>query len=66
MILLYQMLHGLLKVDALFFFSPTTYTSTRGHNFKLFRESFTKFARANSFSNRVISDWNSLPDYIIH
>ena len=66
MILVYQMLHGLINVDASFFFSPTTYTFTRGHNFKLFKESFTKFTRANSFSNRIINNWNSLPDYIVN
>ena len=27
---------------------------------------FTKFTRANSFSNRIINDWNSLPDYIVN
>ena len=30
------------------------------------KESFNKFARAYTFSNRVINDWNSLPDYIIN
>jgi len=63
MILVYQMLHGLLNVDTSFF---TIYASTRSHNFTLFKESFTDFARANLFSNRVTNDWNSLPDYIIN
>ena len=63
MILVYQMLHGLLNVDASFFFSPTTYT---GHNFKLHKESLNKSARAYTFSNRVINDWNSLPDYTVN
>ena len=66
MILVYQILHGLLNVDASFLFSPTTYTPTRGHNFKLYKENFNKFARAYTFSNRVINDWNSLPDYIVN
>ena len=67
MILVYQILHGLLNVDASFFFSPTTYyTPTRGRNFKLYKESFNKFARTYTFSNRVINDWNSLPDYIVN
>ena len=67
MILVYQMLHGLLYVDV-HSSSPANYlhTSTRGHNFKLYKESFNKFARAYTFSNRVINDWNSLPDYIVN
>ena len=32
----------------------------------LYKESFNKFARAYTFSNRVINDWNSLPDYIVN
>ena len=63
MILVYQILHGLLNVDASFFFSPTNYTPTRGHNFKLYKN---KFARAYTHSNRVINDWNSLPDYFVN
>ena len=67
MILVYQILHGLLiNVDASFFFSPTTYTPVRGHNFKLYKKSFNKFARAYTFLNRVINDWNSLPGYIVN
>ena len=63
MILEYQTLHGLVNVDSSFFLSPTTYTNTRGHNFKLHKE---KFAKAYTFLNRVIDDWNSLPDYIVN
>jgi len=32
MILVYQLLHGMLDVDASTVFTFTTYTSTRGHN----------------------------------
>ena len=50
--LVYQILHGLLlNVDASFF-SPNTYTPARGHNFKLFKESFNKFARTYKSSNQ--------------
>ena len=66
MILVYQIFHGLLNIDASFFFSPTTYTPTRGQKFKLYKESFNKFARAYTFSNKVIDDWNSLLDYIVN
>jgi len=56
MILVYQILHGPLNVDASFFFLPSTYTPTRGHNFKLYKEDFNKFARKYTFSNPVIND----------
>ena len=35
MILVYQLLNGMLDVDAATLFTFATYTSTRGHNFKL-------------------------------
>ena len=67
MILVYQILHGLLNVDASFFFSQTTYTPTRITISKYIRRVLTslQLARAYTFLNRVINDWNSLPDYIV-
>lgn len=38
----------------------------RGHKFKLCREKFKKNVRANFLTNRVFSDWNSLPSNVIN
>ena len=65
MILVYQLIHGLLNVDASFFFSPAFYTPTRGHRFKLYKECFHKTVRSYSFSARIINDWNGLPDHVV-
>ena len=34
---------------------------TRGHKYKLRRLKSTKVARTQSFSQRVVTDWNNLP-----
>ena len=42
---------------------------TRGHQYHLIRQQATKkfiCSRANSFSNRIASDWNTLPEEIVN
>ena len=41
-------------------------SSTRGHNQKLIKPRANKDIRKNYFTNRVINNWNSLPDYVIN
>ena len=36
---------------------------TKGHNFKIFKKHALHFTRRNAFSQRVINDWNSLPQH---
>ena len=43
-----------------------TYTSTRGHNFKLCKPRACANVRLNSFSNWMINDWNNLPANVIN
>ena len=38
---------------------------TRGHQHKLFKEATTKLVRSQSFSRRVVNDWNSLPSDVV-
>ena len=40
-------------------------TKTRGHRYKIFTQKCKKLVRKNFFSNRVIKDWNSLPEGVI-
>ena len=70
--LFFSLLHGMFDVDASTLFTPitysstpTTHSSTRGHNFKLRKSRAHTNLRLNSFSNRVINDWNSLPSYVV-
>ena len=48
------------------FFTPSSYTSTRGHNLKLLKPFSRCRSRQLFFSVRSINDWNSLPAYIVN
>ena len=66
MILVYQIFHGLVNVNPLTFFPPASMDTTRGHNFKIFKSHTSVNTRSFFFSNRIISDWNSLPSAIVN
>ena len=39
--------------------------ATRGHKHKLFKQHATKFVQINAFSNRIVTDWSSLPKDVV-
>ena len=67
MIQVYKILHDIDNVDKnkLFTMSTGTYTATRGHSLKLFKKQSRLNIRANTFSNRVVENWNSLSEDIV-
>jgi len=68
MIVVYQLLHmhGMLDVNTSTLYTFVTYTSTKGHNFKLCKPRARTNVRLNSFSNRGINDWNNLPANVVN
>ena len=64
LIYLYQTLKGAYDIDNQFF-TPSTFTTTRGHTKKLFKHHVNSYTRSKFFSNRVTNDWNSLPQFIV-
>ena len=40
-------------------------SSARGHNQRVIKKKATKLCRINVFSNRMIDDWNKLPQEIV-
>jgi len=66
MILVYQLLHGMLDVDATSLFIFATYASTRGYNFKFCKPRARTNVRLHSFSNWVINEWNNLPADVVN
>ena len=66
MIYFYQLFHNFFNIDTSVFFIPATITTTRGHNYKLFKSHTHCLARTNFFSNRVIDDWNHLPNDVVN
>ena len=44
---------------------PAINVGTRGHCYKLFKQHTGSFQNQNSFSNRVINEWNKLPNHVV-
>ena len=66
MILLYKILNNYFSSDfsALYTYSNTT--TTRGHQLKLFKYRSRLNCRSNYFFNKLINDWNNLPDFVVN
>ena len=68
LIMVYKIFHGLVNVNANELINvkiSTSTISTRGHRFKLQTSQFKRDVAKNQFCNRVVSNWNNLPDSII-
>ena len=63
LIYLYQILKGTYDIHYQLF-TPSNLI-TRGHTKKLFKYHTNSYVRSNFYSNRVINDWNSLPQSIV-
>ena len=62
----YKIIKGIVRIDPkeIFTFAPSR--ATRGHDKRLLRTKATKLFRINSFSQRVIKNWNRLPQDTIN
>ena len=61
----FKILTGKVKLDATKFFEKAQNQRTRGHHLKLKKKQVRGQARANFFSNRVITLWNKLPEEVV-
>ena len=41
-------------------------SATRGHNYKLYKQHANKLVRINSFSKRIVNDWNGLASKVVN
>ena len=64
MIFAYKLFTGKIGLEKEDIFSPSV-TAVRGHEFRVIKKKATKLCRINTFSNRIINDWNSLPQEIV-
>ena len=49
------------------FITPSiTNHNTRGHNFKLYKPQMRIDIRKFSFTRRIVTDWNNLPNYVVN
>ncbi|MEW8547283.1 MAG: reverse transcriptase domain-containing protein, partial [Candidatus Thiodiazotropha sp.] len=61
----YKILNNIDLVNKEKLFQMATYQATRGHPLKLFKKRARLNMRANSFSVRVIDNWNNLPASVV-
>ncbi|VDI27072.1 Hypothetical predicted protein [Mytilus galloprovincialis] len=62
MIQVYKALHGIDDIDWMSLFTLAPSNNTRGHSLKLFKKQCKTTHRLNTFSIRVVDQWNNLSD----
>ena len=68
LIMVYKIVNGLININAIELIHIKTSTSTistRGHRFKLQTSQFKLDVAKNQFCNRVVCNWNTVPDSIV-
>ena len=65
LIFLYQLINQHFNIDINDFFRYQTYTTTRGHNYKIYKPHAKRFCRVNFFTLRTINNWNSLAASVV-
>ena len=53
------------KIDEKKFFKPCKEDRTRGHTMRVQKTQCKSLVRRNTFSQRVVNDWNALPDAVV-
>jgi len=57
----YKILFGLVAVTSDDFFTKNSFTSTRSHQYKLYKHHTSACVRSNFFAERIVNAWNNLP-----
>ena len=65
MITMYKIINDQVRLNTHKLFTSLPTSSTRGHDQRIFKCHATKSARTNSFSQRIVNDWNGLPNHVI-
>ena len=65
MIMMFKIMCGLVRIDVNKLFTNATIKKTRGHSKKVFKRHAIKTVRKHFFSQRIVNDWNSLPEHVV-
>ena len=65
MIEVFKILKGISNLDSASWFQLANNRRTRGHRLKLVKKRSRLDIRKHFFSQRVVNDWNSLPEIVI-
>ena len=60
----YKIMNNIDKIDEKKFFKPCKEVRTRGHTMRVQKTQCKSLVRCNTFSQRVVNDWNALPDAV--
>ena len=60
----YKIISEKVNIDKNILFQFRT-AATRGHKYDIYKQRATKLPRIQSFSNRIVSGWNSLPPELV-
>lgn len=66
MIETFKILHGIYENQCFPQLPRVSYSATRGHNFKLFKNRSAKSVRQHFFTLRIVDTWNSLPYEVVN
>ena len=61
----FKIVKGLEDIQPSTFFKFSSHGKTRGHKYKITKQQAKANRRLNSFSQRMITAWNNLPDYVV-
>ena len=61
----YKIMNNIDKIDEKKFFKPCKEVRTRGHTMRVQKTQCKSLVRRNTFSQRVVNDWNALPDAVV-
>ena len=66
MIQIFKIMRGFDRIDPAVFFKFLPLQVTRGHSFKIHKQHVQRQVRSQSYSIRVINDWNNLPAHVVN
>ena len=61
----YKIMNNIDRIDEKKFFKPCKEVRTRGHTMRVQKTQCKSLVRRNTFSQRVVNDWNALPDAVV-
>ena len=62
----FKIVKGLEDINPDTFFKFSSHGKTRGHRYKITKQRAKTNRRLSSFSQRMITEWNNLPDYVVN
>ena len=65
LVMCYKIINGDVEIDPTSFFAFSSNCITRGHRYKLLKQSMRVDAYKFSFANRVFTAWNNLPAHVV-